>query len=92
MIQLVRIGSPVTATGKTRVLELMRNRETFPVRSRAPGPIRRRVFYSAVADQLTPMLRKKIEPPERPQPIDMLKAAASAYEEAAICSAKPLRG
>lgn len=85
MLQLVRTGSPITAAEKTAIMELMEdplgiaNIETIFVR--AWGYTDGSRFFSPVADDLVPMLRRRLTPEERLQLVDMLRAVAGAYGE-----------
>ncbi|XYD11581.1 TerB family tellurite resistance protein [Methylobacterium sp. NMS12] len=83
MIQLVRTGSPLTASEKTRILEYMetplevdRISATF---ERAWGYTRARLPFSQVADALAPLLRDALTPAERGELIAMLTQVASAH-------------
>ena len=86
MLQLVRTGAPVTATEKTQIMELMENPlqianiETIFVRAWRYTEQNR--AFSPIADELVPMLRRKLTPDERMQLIEMLRKVANAYSEA----------
>lgn len=86
MIQLVRTGSPVTAQEKTRILELMENplgiADISALFERAWSYTTPRLFFSSVSDELTPMLRAKLDLPERVQLISMLTKVANSYGDA----------
>lgn len=83
MIQIVRTGSPVTASEKTRILELMENPLEIPSISatfeRAWRYTQERRPFSLVADPLLPLFREKLTEAERMQLVDMLTKVASAY-------------
>ena len=83
MIQLVRTGSPLTASEKTRILEFMetpleieRISATF---ERAWSYTQARLPFSRVSDQVVPLLRETLTPPERAQLIEMLTEVAGAH-------------
>lgn len=83
MIQLVRTGSPLTASEKTRILEFMerplaveRISATF---ERAWGYTQARLPFSQVADPLLPLLREALTPAERSELIAMLIQVAGAH-------------
>ncbi|MEE7442367.1 MULTISPECIES: tellurite resistance TerB family protein [Methylobacterium] len=83
MIQLVRTGSPLTASEKTRILEYMerplevdRISATF---ERAWGYTQARLPFSQVADALAPLLRDALTVSERGELIAMLTQVASAH-------------
>ena len=83
MIQLVRTGSPLTASEKTRILEYMerplevdRISATF---ERAWGYTQARLPFSQVADALAPLLRDALTVAERGELIAMLTQVASAH-------------
>ena len=86
MLQLVRTGAPVTAAEKTQIMELMEsplaisNIETIFVRAWSYTEQNR--VFSPVADELTPLLRKRLTQDERLELIEMLKTVANAYGEA----------
>ncbi|MBE7196676.1 MAG: TerB family tellurite resistance protein [Parafilimonas terrae] len=83
MIQIVRTGSPLTASEKTRILEFMetpleieRISATF---ERAWGYTQARLPFSRVSDQIIPLLRETLTPDERAQLIAMLTQVAGAH-------------
>ncbi|MGH1589135.1 TerB family tellurite resistance protein [Methylobacterium phyllosphaerae] len=83
MIQIVRTGSPLTASEKTRILEYMetplevdRISATF---ERAWGYMQARLPFSRVADALVPLLRDALTLPERTALIAMLSQVAGAH-------------
>lgn len=83
MIQRVRTGSPLTARGKTRILgfmetplEIERISATF---ERAWTYTQARLPFSQVSDQIVPLLRETLTPPERAQPIEMPTEVAGAH-------------
>lgn len=83
MIQLVRTGSPLTASEKTRILEFMetpleieRISATF---ERAWGYTQARLPFSQVSDQVIPLLRETLTRAERTQLIEMLTQVAGAH-------------
>ena len=49
---------------------------------RALAYIQPRLIFSSVADELTPMLRAKLDPPERLQLVEMLAKVANAFNGA----------
>ncbi len=85
MLQLVRTGAPITAAEKTTIMELMEdplgiaNIEAIFVRawSYTDGG---RVF-TPIADDLVPMLRRKLTQQERLDLVEMLRKVAGAYGE-----------
>lgn len=83
MIQIVRTGSPVTASEKTRILELMENPLEIPTISatfeRAWRYTQERRPFSLVADPLLPLLRERLTEDERMQFVEMLTKVASAH-------------
>ena len=83
MIQIVRTGSPVTASEKTRILEFMENPLEIQTISatfeRAWRYTEERRPFSLVADPLLPLLREKLTEAERMQLVDMLTKVASAH-------------
>ncbi|WP_029006356.1 TerB family tellurite resistance protein [Azorhizobium doebereinerae] len=83
MIQLVRTGSPVTASEKTKILEFMEDPLGLEAISaafeQAWGYTQPRYPFSQVADVLTPLLRQKLTPEERTDLIAMLNQVASAH-------------
>lgn len=83
MIQLVRTGSPVTASEKTKILEFMEAPLAFENISSAFEQAWRytqqRTPFSQVADPLIPLLRQKLEVNERAELIAMLNQVASAH-------------
>ena len=86
MLQLVRTGSHVTAAEKTQIMELMEeplriaNIET--IFTRAWGYTTAKRAFPPVADELVPMLRRRLDPDERLELIAMLTKVANAYGEA----------
>ena len=92
MIQLVRTGSPVTAQEKTQILELMESplgiADISAMFERAWAYTTPRLFFSSVADELTPMLREKLDLPERLQLVAMLAKVAGAYHGASDLQAE----
>ncbi|SDA26371.1 Tellurite resistance protein TerB [Methylobacterium sp. UNC378MF] len=83
MIQLVRTGSPLTASEKTRILAYMENPlEVDRISAsfeRAWGYTQARLPFSQVADALTPLLRDALTPAERGELITMLTQVAGAH-------------
>ncbi len=85
MLQLVRTGSPITAAEKTAIMELMEdplgiaNIEAIFVRAWSYTDGSR--FFSPVADDLVPMLRRKLTLQERLDLVEMLRKVAGAYGE-----------
>ena len=85
MLQLVRTGSPITAAEKTAIMELMEsplgiaNIEAIFVRAWSYTDGSR--IFSPVADDLVPMLRRKLTLQERLDLIEMLRVVAGAYGE-----------
>lgn len=85
MLQLVRTGSPITAAEKTAIMELMEeplgiaNIEAIFVRAWSYTDGSR--IFSPVADDLVPMLRRKLTLQERLDLVDMLRKVAGAYNE-----------
>ena len=86
MLQLVRTGSHVTAAEKTQIMELMEtplgigNVET--IFTRAWGYTDGRRAFAPVADELVPLLRRRLGAEESEQLVEMLLAVANAYGEA----------
>lgn len=86
MLQLVRSGSHVTAAEKTQIMELMEaplgivNVET--IFTRAWGYTDARRAFAPVADELVPMLRRRLGAEEGEQLVEMLLSVANAYGEA----------
>ncbi|MCJ2073687.1 TerB family tellurite resistance protein [Methylobacterium sp. J-030] len=83
MIQIVRTGSPLTASEKTWILEFMetplkieRISATF---ERAWGYTQARLPFSLVSDQLTPLCRETLTLAERTELIAMLTQVAGAH-------------
>ncbi len=85
MLQLVRTGSPITAAEKTTIMELMEdplgiaNIEAIFVRAWSYTDGSR--MFSPVADDLVPMLRRKLTLQERLDLVEMLRKVAGAYGE-----------
>lgn len=83
MIQIVRTGSPVTASEKTRIFEFMENPLEIQTISatfeRAWRYTEERRPFSLVADPLLPLLREKLTVEERMHLVDMLTKVASAH-------------
>ncbi|CAO4153411.1 tellurite resistance TerB family protein [Methylorubrum extorquens] len=83
MIQIVRTGSPITASEKTRIFELMENPLEIQTISatfeRAWRYTQERRPFSLVADPLLPLLREKLTGEERMQLVEMLTKVASAH-------------
>ena len=83
MIQIVRTGSPITASEKTRILELMENPLEIQTISatfeRAWRYTQERRPFSLVADPLLPLFREKLTGEERVQLVEMLTKVASAH-------------
>ncbi len=85
MIQLVRSNSRITAAEKTQIMELMEdplrvaNIERIFVRGW--GYTEQNHAFSRIAEDLTPMLRRKLDRDERRQLIGMLTKVAGAYSE-----------
>ncbi|GGF84731.1 hypothetical protein GCM10007301_50890 [Azorhizobium oxalatiphilum] len=83
MLQLVRTGSPVTASEKTKILEFMEAPLAFEQIStafeQAWGYTQQRFPFSQVADPLIPLLRQKLTVEERAELITMLTQVASAH-------------
>ncbi|MCJ2060414.1 TerB family tellurite resistance protein [Methylobacterium sp. J-048] len=83
MLQLVRTGSPVTATEKTRILEFMESplgiTSISAMFERAWRYTQARLPFSQVADPLIPLLRRQLNAAERAELIDMLTKVAGAH-------------
>ena len=83
MIQIVRTGSPITASEKTRILELMESpleiQSISATFERAWRYTQERRPFSLVADPLLPLFREKLTEAERMQLVDMLTMVASAH-------------
>ena len=83
MIQIVRTGSPITASEKTRILELMESpleiQSISATFERAWRYTQERRPFSLVADPLLPLFREKLTEAERMQLLDMLTMVASAH-------------
>jgi len=83
MIQIVRTGSPVTASEKTRILEFMEIPLGITMISamfeRAWDYTQARLPFSQVADPLIPLLRRNLTVAERTDLIDMLTKVAGAH-------------
>lgn len=83
MIQIVRTGSPITASEKTRILEFMENPLEIGTISatfeRAWRYTQERRPFSLTADPLLPLLREKLTEAERMQFVEMLTKVASAH-------------
>lgn len=86
MIQLVRTGSPVTATEKTQILEFMERplevENISAMFERAWGYTQERRPFLVVAEELVPLLRAQLTEDERRQFIDMLTRVATAHSPA----------
>ena len=86
MIQLVRTGSPVLAREKDRILALMEGplaiRDAAATFEHAWGYTAPRAIFSAVAEELTPMLRERLDETGRLELIEMLIQVAEAYNGA----------
>ena len=86
MIQLVRTGSPVTAQEKTQIMEWMedplRIQNISATFEKAWSYTTQRLFFSAVSDELLPMLRDNLDQPSRLELIAMLTKVANAYNGA----------
>ena len=69
MIQLVRTGSPVTAQEKTAILEALGDElkaaDPSALFARAWDYTTPRLFFSRVSDELTPLLRDKLDLSEK---------------------------
>ncbi|SDN18945.1 hypothetical protein SAMN05216360_106210 [Methylobacterium phyllostachyos] len=83
MIQLVRTGSPLTASEKTQILEFM---ETPLEIARISASFewawtytQARLPFARVADPLVPLLRRTLTPAERTELIAMLNQVAGAH-------------
>ena len=83
MIQLVRTGSPLTASEKTRILEFM---ETPLEIARISASFewawtytQARLPFARVADPLVPLLRQTLTSAERTELIEMLNQVAGAH-------------
>ena len=85
MIQLVRTGSPVTAQERTQILEILDQdlhvQEASALFARAWSYTTPRAFFSTVSDQLTPLLREKLDLAEKEALIDMLTRVAGSYSD-----------
>ncbi|MCJ2093544.1 TerB family tellurite resistance protein [Methylobacterium sp. J-072] len=85
MIQLVRTGSPVTASEKTRILDFMETPLGIATMSamfeRAWRYTQARLPFAQVADPLIPLLRGHLTVAERTELIDMLTKVAAAHSE-----------
>lgn len=83
MIQIVRTGSPVTATEKTQILECMEDplaiENVSAMFERAWGYTQARRPFSLVMDELLPLLRDRLTEAERLQLVDMLSKVAGAH-------------
>lgn len=83
MIQIVRTGSPVTASEKTKILEFMEDPLAFENISaafeQAWGYTQQRFPFSQVSDPLIPLLRSRLSVDERMELITMLTQVASAH-------------
>ncbi len=83
MIQLVRTGSPVTASEKTQILAFMEAPLAFETISdafeQAWSYTQQRFPFSQVADPLIPLLRQRLTVDERAELITMLDRVASAH-------------
>lgn len=83
MIQIVRTGSPITASEKTRILELMESpleiQSISATFERAWRYTQERRPFSLVADPLLPLFREKLTEAERMQLVNMLTMVASAH-------------
>ena len=86
MLQLVRAGSHVTAAEKTQVMELMEAplgiANVATIFTRAWGYTDGRRAFAPVADELVPMLRRRLSADEAEQLVEMLLKVANAYGEA----------
>lgn len=86
MIQLVRTGAPVTASEKTKILDLLEDPlnvdNPAAMFERAWGYTESRGQFSRTADELLAFLRRQLTPEERLQLIGMLRQVANAYVEA----------
>lgn len=83
MIQLVRTGSPVTATEKAQIEDFMRNpleiEGVAAFYEKAWGYTEHRRPFSLVADELLLLLRDALTEPERLRLVEMLDAVAGAH-------------
>jgi uncharacterized tellurite resistance protein B-like protein len=94
MIQLVRTGSPVTASERTQIFELMEDplavediSRTF---ERAWGYTTARRPFSAAADELLPLLQRELSEREQIQLVAMLARVADAKGEASELQAEAI--
>ena len=85
MIQLVRTGSPITAAEKTAIMEIMEDplgvAQIEDMFVRAWGHTDGSRMFSPVADDLVPMLRRKLTLQERLDLVEILRRVAGAYGE-----------
>jgi uncharacterized tellurite resistance protein B-like protein len=83
MIQLVRTGTPLTATEKTQILEFMETplgvEKVSAMFERAWSYTQARLPFSQVADPLIPLLRETLTTADRTELIAMLTKVASAH-------------
>lgn len=83
MIQLVRTGSPVTASEKNRILTLMKDslgvEDVEGTFERAWSYTEPRRPFSLAADPLLPLLREALTEAERRDLVDMLGSVAGAH-------------
>lgn len=86
MIQIVRTGSPVTASEKTRILEFMENplgiKAVSTVFERAWPYTKARMPFARIADDLVPLLCRHLTRAERLDLVDMLTQVAEAHSPA----------
>ncbi len=86
MIQLVRTGSPVTASEKTQIMELMEDplkiEDISSMFERAWRYTEARMPFSVVSDQLQPLLQRSLTKEECGDMVDMLTKVANAYGSA----------
>lgn len=86
MIQIVRTGSPVTASEKTRILEFMENplkiSSISTMFERAWPYTAARMPFARIADDLVPLLCRQLTRAERLDLVDMLTQVAEAHSPA----------
>jgi len=85
MIQMVRTAGPVTATEKTRIVELMDHplqiENISDMFEKAWAYTEPRRPFSTAADQLMPLLRKSLDDDECMELLDMLRQVAGTDNE-----------
>lgn len=95
MIQIVRTGSPITASEKTRILDFMEHpleiEAISGVFERAWPYTQARMPFARIADDLVPLLRRHLTPTERHGLIDMLRHVAEAHSPASDLQSAAIR-